>query len=103
LPLPSTHTHTHTHTHITHKRITHSARPPPPHTHKHITPPPRPPADPVAKPYILGREARAGDKPQTLADLMPDWVGYGALYGISVIPVMLAVGAVLVLFYNSLR
>jgi hypothetical protein len=73
-----------------------------------LTPRPRPHsspplADSIVKPYILGREARAGDRPQSLADLMPDWVGYGALYGISVIPVMLAVGAVLVLFYNSLR
>ncbi|GBF99317.1 hypothetical protein Rsub_12098 [Raphidocelis subcapitata] len=59
--------------------------------------------EPIAKPYILGKEARAGDRPQTLADLLPDWVGYSALYGLSTIPVMLAVGAVLVLFYNSLR
>ena len=125
----------------------------------------------------MGKEARAGERPQTLTDLLPDWVGYGALYGIrwfivrfnsvrefalcvlrvlrvlcvcvccvcvcvcvcvsecahmcvcvcacicgwlmsaylqqpllpnphtstSVIPVMLAVGAILVLFYNSLR
>lgn len=57
----------------------------------------------IAKPYVMGKEARAGDKPQTLADLLPDWVGYLALYGISAIPVMLAVGAILVLFYNSLR
>ena len=51
----------------------------------------------------MGKEARAGDKPQTLADLRPDWMGFGVLYGISAIPVMLAVGAILVLFYNSLR
>lgn len=57
----------------------------------------------IAKPYVMGKDARAGDKPQGLADLLPDWVGFGALYGISAIPVMLAVGAILVLFYNSLR
>jgi hypothetical protein len=61
------------------------------------------PADSIVKPYIMGKEARAGDKPQTLADLMPDWVGYGTLYGISLIPVMLAVGAVAVIFFSSLR
>jgi len=58
---------------------------------------------PVAKPYILGNEARKGDKPQSLEDLLPDWVGYGALYGLSSIPVLLVVGATLVLFYSSLR
>ena len=55
---------------------------------------------------MMGSEARsaiAGERPRGLADLLPSWVGYGALYGISGIPVMLAVGAVLVLFYNSLR
>lgn len=57
----------------------------------------------VARPYVMGKDARQGDKPQGLADLLPDWVGFGALYGISAIPVFLAVGAVLVLFYNSLR
>jgi hypothetical protein len=62
-----------------------------------------PPDAPIAKPYILGKDARAGERPQTLADLLPDWVGYGALYGISGIPVLLAGSAILVLFYNSLR
>lgn len=57
----------------------------------------------VAKPYMLGKEARKGDKPENLADMLPDWVGYAGLYGISGIPVFLAVGAVLVLFYNSLK
>eukprot|EP00877_Chromochloris_zofingiensis_P009737 jgi/Chrzof1/5016/Cz15g08190.t1_Y3IP1[v5.2] len=57
----------------------------------------------IAKPYVMGKEARAGDKPQTLADLLPDWVGFGALYGISIIPVLIGTTIVLVLFYNSLR
>ena len=51
----------------------------------------------------MGKEARGGDKPQTMADMLPDWVGYGALYGISSIPALLAVGAILVLFWNSLQ
>lgn len=49
------------------------------------------------------RNAVAGEKPENLTDMLPDWVGYGALYGISTIPVLLAVGAILVLFYNSLK
>jgi hypothetical protein len=51
----------------------------------------------------MGREARGNEKPQTIADMLPDWVGFGALYGVSAIPVFLAVGAILVLFYNSLK
>lgn len=57
----------------------------------------------VAKPYVMGKEARAGDKPQTLADLLPDWVGYTALYGVSAIPVLIALGFVFVVFTSSLR
>ncbi len=51
----------------------------------------------------MGQEARAGDKPQTLQDLLPAWVGYTTLYGISGIPIFIGVAAILVLFYNSLR
>lgn len=53
----------------------------------------------------MGKEARAkeGEKPGGLADMLPDWVGYTTLYGISAIPLMLGLGAVLVLFYNSLK
>ncbi len=61
------------------------------------------PADSIVKPYVMGKQARLGDKPQTLADMLPDWVGYGLLYGVSSIPALLAVGAILVLFYNSLK
>lgn len=59
--------------------------------------------DTIARPYILGKEARRGDKPQGLADMMPDWVGYLTLYGISAIPVLLVVATVTVLFINSLK
>jgi hypothetical protein len=62
--------------------------------------------DTVVKPYIMGQEARnkvEGEKPQDLADMMPAWMGYGALYGISFIPVLLVIMTVLVLFYNSLK
>lgn len=57
----------------------------------------------MAKPYIMGKSARAGDKPQSISDLLPDWVGYGTLYGISAVPVLLVVGTVLILFFSSLR
>lgn len=57
----------------------------------------------IVRPYIMGKEARKGDQPQDLADMLPDWVGFGTLYGISVIPVLLVVGTVLILFYNSLK
>ncbi|KAF5839315.1 hypothetical protein DUNSADRAFT_1092 [Dunaliella salina] len=60
-------------------------------------------SDTIAKPYILGKEARAGDKPKGIADLLPDWVGYGTLYGLSAVPVFIAVGTILILFYNSLK
>lgn len=38
-----------------------------------------------------------------LADMLPDWVGYGVLYGVSVIPLLIAGGAVFILFINSLQ
>lgn len=64
---------------------------------------PAPAATGIVRPYIMGKEARKGDEPQSLADMMPDWVGYGTLYGISIIPVLLVIGTVLILFYNSLK
>jgi len=41
--------------------------------------------------------------PQGLTDLLPDWVGYGFLYFVSVIPVLIATSVVAILFFNSLR
>lgn len=57
----------------------------------------------IAKPYIMSSELRKGEQPQTLADMLPDWVGYGTLYGISIIPVLIVVATVVILFYNSLK
>lgn len=57
----------------------------------------------MVKPYIMGQDMRKGEKPQGLADMLPSWVGYGALYGITLIPVLLVIGTVLILFYNSLK
>lgn len=60
-------------------------------------------ADTVVRPYIMGQDARLGDKPKELMDMMPSWVGYSALYGISIIPAMFVVGCVVILFINSLN
>lgn len=44
-----------------------------------------------------------GERPQSLADMLPDWVGYGFLYFISVLPAIIAGSVVLILFLNSLK
>lgn len=59
--------------------------------------------DSVAQPYIMGKEARGEEKPQSAWDMLPSWVGYGALYGVSAIPVLLAGGALAILFWNALK
>jgi hypothetical protein len=51
----------------------------------------------------MGKEARAGDKPQGISDMLPDWVGYLTLYGISAIPVLIVVVTVAILFFSSLK
>lgn len=40
---------------------------------------------------------------QTLADRLPDWMGYGFLYLVSAIPVLIAGSVIAILFFNSLR
>lgn len=49
----------------------------------------------------MGRDP--SEAPKGLADQLPDWVGYGALYLVSIAPVLIALGAITVLFLNSLR
>lgn len=49
----------------------------------------------------MGRDP--SEKPQSLADSLPDWVGYGALYAVSVLPLVIAGTVILVLFLNSLK
>lgn len=49
----------------------------------------------------VGRDK--AEKPQGIADLLPDWVGYGFLYGLSGLPVIIGVLVVAVLFFNSLK
>lgn len=59
--------------------------------------------DTVVKPYVMGDDLRKGEKPQSMTDMLPAWMGYGVLYGVSAIPVLLVIGTVLILFYNSLK
>lgn len=49
----------------------------------------------------MGRDPN--ELPKSMMDQLPDWVGYGFLYFISVAPVLIAAGAITVLFLNSLR
>jgi len=54
-----------------------------------------------ARPRLLGRDP--SEEPQSLADRMPEWMGYGALYAISAIPVLIAGSVIAILFFNSLK
>lgn len=49
----------------------------------------------------MGRDPN--EKPQSMTDMLPDWVGYGALYLVSIAPVLIVIVVVSVLFANSLR
>ena len=40
---------------------------------------------------------------KNVLDLLPDWVGYGALYAFSAIPVIIFGGVVILLFVTSLK
>lgn len=52
-------------------------------------------------PKLLGRDKN--EKSTGLADQLPDWVGYTLLYGISIIPIVIAGTVVAILFFNSLK
>ena len=49
----------------------------------------------------MGRDR--SEKPQSLVDALPDWVGYGFLYLVSIVPVLIAGTVVAILFFSSLR
>ncbi|KAK9816634.1 hypothetical protein WJX72_003086 [[Myrmecia] bisecta] len=49
----------------------------------------------------LGRDE--SEKAQGITDMLPDWMGYGVLYLISAVPVLIGVSVVAILFFNSLR
>jgi len=40
---------------------------------------------------------------QGIQDLLPEWVGYGALYVVSAAPIIIGVGVVVILFLNSVK
>jgi hypothetical protein len=50
---------------------------------------------------LLGRDKN--EAPQGIADLLPEWMGYGALYAVSAAPIVIGVGVVVILFVNSLK
>ena len=49
----------------------------------------------------IGRDPN--EKPKSLTDMLPDWVGYSALYAVSIVPIFIGVAVIAVLFFNSLR
>lgn len=74
-----------------------------------LAPPLTPAADEASNPWRqqpelrppIGRDPR--EAPSGLADMLPDWVGYGTLYLVSIAPVLIAISVVAILFFNSLR
>jgi hypothetical protein len=49
----------------------------------------------------MGRDPN--EQPRGLADQLPEWFGYGALYLVSIAPVLIAILAISILFFNSFR
>ncbi|CAG9461181.1 unnamed protein product [Pedinophyceae sp. YPF-701] len=49
----------------------------------------------------MGRDKN--EKAESIEDLLPDWVGYGAVWGLSLIPVFITISVVALLFFSSLR
>ncbi|KAI8107010.1 hypothetical protein M9434_001657 [Picochlorum sp. BPE23] len=74
-----------------------------------LAPPTTPASDDASAPWRREQEARPpmgrdpNEQPSGLTDLLPDWVGYGALYLVSIAPVLIALSVVAILFFNSLR
>lgn len=50
---------------------------------------------------ITGRDPK--EKPQGIADMLPEWVGYSGLYAITLVPVFILGTTVAVLFFSSLK
>lgn len=55
-----------------------------------------------ARPKMMGRDKSEASQ-GGLMDSLPDWVGYGFLYFVSVIPVLITGTVIAILFFNSLR
>lgn len=54
----------------------------------------------LARPPI-GRDKE--DVPQSFTDLLPDWMGYGFLYFVTIIPIIIVVITVSIVFVSSLK
>jgi len=53
----------------------------------------------VARPPI-GRDKE--EAPQGISDMLPEWMGYGFLYFVSTIPVLIVIVTISILFFSSL-
>ncbi|CAD7702355.1 unnamed protein product [Ostreobium quekettii] len=49
----------------------------------------------------IGRDK--SEEPQSLVDMLPDWMGYSYLYLLSAVPLFIGVTIVVILFVNSLK
>lgn len=49
----------------------------------------------------IGRDE--SETPQSLADMLPEWMGYSYVYLVSAVPIFIGLGVVVVLFVNSLK
>ena len=58
-------------------------------------------AKPAANPQIGRGEEDESGLPKALADYLPDWMGYGVLYSLSIVPILITVGALAILWVNS--
>lgn len=54
-----------------------------------------------SKPKPVGRDP--SEKREGVLDLLPDWVGYGGLYAVTLIPAFILIGTVTLLFVTSLK
>mmetsp|Transcript_10858 Transcript_10858/g.20504 ORF Transcript_10858/g.20504 Transcript_10858/m.20504 type:complete len:163 (+) Transcript_10858:499-987(+) len=58
-------------------------------------------AKPAANPQIGRGEEDESGLPKALADYLPDWMGYGVLYSLSIVPILITLGALAILWVNS--
>jgi len=74
-----------------------------------LAPPTTPADDDALTPWRREPEVRPpmgrdpNESPQNITDMLPDWVGYGTLYLVSIAPVLIALSVIAILFFNSLR
>ena len=54
----------------------------------------------AARPPV-GRDKE--EVPQSITDMLPDWMGYGFLYFVTIIPAIIVVITVSIVFFSSLK